>query len=649
MSPLDTPRAPRALALLGLLSFVPCAAGQTRQERAAPYAIHNVKLSSAADAPAKTILVRDGRIEAIVEAESAIPPGRKILEGEGRIALPAFVDAWTASGCTVPPLVVDRDRPPASDANVQIDMREANRKGIHPAFRAIDVADLGGEIASKHRAQGFALLLCAPGGDLLAGRSALLTTRDAATRDVVVKGDVFHHAIFRARGEGYPSTLMGNLAQLRQFFLDARRQNVIEERFAQGRPGERPPWDADLDAAHGLLDGEVRLVCEADRARDIERWIALADEFGLRIAIAGGRESWKLASELARRGIPVFLALDWGEEVPDPVAEKKKEEEQKKKKEEPPPPGPGLGEPPVAQEPSPTPEAKPESAKPAGEQAATEKAATEQAAAEEKKKEEEAKAWEYVEPEGVRMAKRHEWEETRDCAKRLQEAGVTYAFCTGRGSPDDLVKNVRTLVESGMTEDEALAALTSRPAGMLGVEREFGFLTPGHSASFGLWTASPTTKDAQLACLFVEGYPYPYEVKKKKEGGEKPAEGIDLSGSWTITGRAEEENEPSLAKLTMAPDGALTGTLRVTIPESGEKIEAAVSGRLEGKRVSLEAKFTYEGLEITVTLEGTYEEGAIRGERKVKSSVFEDTSTFTATRAPGPGTDDTRENGEELR
>ncbi len=636
MPSLETPRAMRAIVLCALLSFVPCAAGQSRQERPAPYAIRDVRLSSAADAAAKTILVRDGRIEAIVDAASEIPPGRKIMEGEGRIALPAFLDAWTASGCTLPAPVVDRDRPPAEDANVQIDMREANRKGIHPSFRAVDVADLGGDISKKHREQGFGLLLCAPGGELLAGKSSLLATRDAPTRDLVVQGEVFQHAAFRARGPGYPSTLMGYFAQLRQYFLDARRHALLEERHAQGRPGGRPPWDPDLEAAHELLDGKLRLVCEADRENDIERWIRLSDELGLRIAIAGGRESWKLAAELARREIPVFLTLDWEEEVPDPVAEKKKQEEAAKKKEEQPtPPGTGLGEAAQPKEASPPAEVKPDSAQ--GEKAASEE---KEPTPEEKKEAEEAKAWEYVEPEPVRIAKRHEWEETRDCARRLQEAGVAYALCTGRGSAADLLKNVRTLVESGFTEDEALAALTSRPASLLGVEHDFGFLTPGHSASFTLWTASPTTKDAQLACIFVEGYPYPFEVKKKKEGGEKPPEGLDLSGRWTITGRTEEANEPSLATLTMNPDGTLGGTLRVTIPQSGDQLESPVSGRLEGLRVSLEAKFTYEGLEITVTMEGTYEGGTITGERKVHSTVFEDTSKFTATRVPDQSTSD---------
>ncbi len=605
----------RALAPLLLLAPTSFAALQSRPERPTPYAIRSVRLSGAADAPAKTILLQDGRIEAIVDAATETPPGRRILEAEGLVATPAFVDAWTASGCALPEPTNDHDRPPAQDASVQIDMREANRKGIQPAFRAVDVVDLSGETGGRHRAQGYGLLLSAPSGELLAGKSALLVTRDAPTRDLVVTSELYHHAAFRARGSGYPSTLMGYFAQLRQFFLDVRRHALLLERHQAGRPGARPPFDPDLEAGKAILDGKSRLVCEADRAADIERWLKIADEFDLEIAISGGREAWKLAEELAQRSVPVFLTLDWGEEVPDPAAEKKKEEEK-----------PPEGEAPKTEDPA------PEAEDPAAKEKEAEKAKKEE---EDKKEEEEKKAWDYVEPEAVRTLRRREWEETRDCAKRLHEAGVEFAFCTGGLSPSDLLKNARALVEAGLAEDVALAALTARPAQLLGVERQFGFLVPGHSASLALWTAPPTTKDAQLAWLFVEGHAHQFEIEEKKKGdAEKPAEGLDLTGRWSITTPDPEESEAAIATLTMADDGALTGTVLLTIPQTGEKIESPLTGRLEGITVSLETKLTYEGLDITVTFDGTYEEGVIRGERKLRSSVFTADTTFAANRVP---------------
>ncbi len=59
-----------------------------------------------------------------------------------------------------------------------------------------------------------------------------------------------------------------------------------------------------------------------DAAGDIRRVLALADEVGLRPVIVGGGEAWKVAGELARRGVPVLVSLDFPEpEEWDPDAE----------------------------------------------------------------------------------------------------------------------------------------------------------------------------------------------------------------------------------------------------------------------------------------------------------------------------------------
>ena len=73
---------------------------------------------------------------------------------------------------------------------VLIDMRQANRKGIQPSFRAAEVFALDDKLAETYRQNGFAALLSAPRGEILAGASALATTRDAAARDVMERGDV---------------------------------------------------------------------------------------------------------------------------------------------------------------------------------------------------------------------------------------------------------------------------------------------------------------------------------------------------------------------------------------------------------------------------------------------------------------------------
>ena len=293
------------------------------EKRPELYCIRDVRLAAPADSPRHTLILRDGRIESVLEAAAEPPPGARVVEGQGRLALPAFLDAYTQAGCATPTPVAERDAPPSASAEALVDMRESNRKGIQPSFRAADAFQLDLEARKKLRSSGFGALLSAPAGQFLAGESALASTRDGPPRDVLLAATRFDHAGFQAPGPGYPGTLMGAIAQIRQFFLDAQRQGAITARRAAGRPGPRPPHDADLEAIRPALAGERRIVCEAESAGDIERWIALADEFHLQIAISGGREAWKRAAVLRERGIPVFLTLDWGEEVEDPHAKDK--------------------------------------------------------------------------------------------------------------------------------------------------------------------------------------------------------------------------------------------------------------------------------------------------------------------------------------
>ncbi len=491
------PAASLALLFLRLaIALAPC--GEVRAQ-AAPrtqlYAVRNVRLSPAADSPQSTLILRDGRIESVQGAAVEPPAGARVVDGKGMLALPAFLDAYTQAGCVTPAPLAERDAAPKASAEALVDMREANRKGIQPSFRVAEAFKLEADAGKRWRGLGFGLLLSAPAGQFLAGQSALASTRDAPGRDVLVEPAAFDHAGFQAPGPGYPGTLMGAVAHLRQFFLDANRLRELESRRAAGKPGANPPFDADLEAIAPALQKKHRIVCEADTVGDIERWIRLSDEFGFDVGISGGRDAWKRSALLKQRGIPVFLTLEWGEEVEDPHAKDKKKED--------------APEAPKAEEP------KKDEPK-------------------QEKEKSDAKEGIFREPLRVREEKRRLWEETRDNATRLAEAGVPIAFGTGKGTPKDLLEHVRTLIEKGMPADVAKQALTSGSAALLGVGKAFGKIEPGFVASIALWTKDPlASKDAKVAWLFTDGFPTEFDVKSDVLEG-KPDEGVDATGTWTI-------------------------------------------------------------------------------------------------------------------
>jgi hypothetical protein len=694
-----------------LLSALACClaiAGVARaQSKPRPqlYAVRNVRLSSAPEALQLTLILRDGRIAAIQDAAKELPADARVIDGAGLIALPAFLDAYSHAGTTTPTPNAERDVPPKPAADVSIDMRDANRKGVEPALRAADVFKFDREVAKRYRRFGFGAVLSAPHGQLLSGTSVLASTRDAASRDVVIVPAEFDHAGFEVPGPGYPGTLMGAVAQLRQFFLDAQRQREIELRRAAGLPSSRAPYDGDLAAIVPALLKQRRIVCEADNADDIERWIKLSDEFGFEIAISGGRDAWKRATLLSARKIPVFLTLDWGEEVDDPHAKPKNDESkhseaakperaasESEKAEVKPDLAKTEGAKPDATKPDSAPvqsvkpeaaradAAKPEAAKPdvakpdaakaeaakpdvAKPDAATPDGAKADAAKLASVKPDAAKSasgssdaakitngksdanasspndskpdveWTYEQPLRVREELRRQWEERRDCALRLTEANTTFAFTTGKLGPKDLIEHVRTLVEKGLSADAAQRALTSDAAALLGVAKSMGKIEAGFDATLALWTKNPlTNKDAKLAWLFVDGFPYEFDLAASEPQG-KPDEGIDASGTWTLE-FDNPEAKPATAELKMSKDGSVKGTIHYSNPSEDKESTGEFEGRVNGKKLKLSGTVRTGAFESQVEIDGDIDGDAMKGSTVWKFSGTEDTRKFQATRKP---------------
>lgn len=609
------------------LTFPASAAPTQSRSQAQPVAVRDVRLEARADAPRKTLLLRGGRIEGVLDATAPLPPAVRVIEGKGQLALPTFIDAYTQAGTTAPVVKPDRDVPVSTRSDVQVDMREAGRKGITPAYRASENFDLPNDKSKPFRESGFGWLVSAPSGELLSGSSVLATSREAAARDQIVQGIAFAHGDFRASGPGYPGTPMGFVAQLRQFFLDAARQRELELRFSQARPGPRPPFDADLAAARPLLLHERRLMCAADSDLAIERWLRLADEQGLDIGITGGRAAHEVASLLAARKIPVVLTLEWGEEPKDPREKKDAGKAPEGSAQKAPDSGAGA-----AAESRPAPAGDPPQEKPAEPAApgASEKPASDAPAAD-------PKQWEYEEPLAVREEKRLEWEKGRDCAMKLAAAGVPFAFGSASASPSELLKRVRTLVEKGLGREAALEALCLTPARWLGLDGRVGAVAPGKDATFTLWTGDPldpAVKDAQVAWIFVDGFAHEFEIKPKQAPGGKPKEGLSAAGRYEVTTEGRQGKRTSQLVLEMTADGDVSGKWTSKSPRDDSEQVSDASGHLSGTTLTLEVKFSFGEREFTQKLTGELTADAWSGELTAARPGGESTSPFTATRKP---------------
>lgn len=594
----------RTLRLLGSLVAASTLGGLAPAQVHAPITpaaivIEDVVLSADAAAAHMDIIVQGGRIVDVVPTGGELPPGAKRYAGEGRLALPGFIDAWTTSGIEKPERNADQDIPVEVVSDVRAAMREANRKGIWADFRAADVVDFGADGAGAWRAEGFGTLLAAPDGELIAGHGALVATREGARRDLILSPEVFQFGQFAASGRGFPSTLMGYFSQLRQYFYDAERQVDWASRYEAGQAVPRPAWDPTLDAGALLLGGRELYVVRADDANTVERWLRLAAEFDLRLAIAGGDGAWEHAARLAELGIPVILDMDLGEEPEDPNAPKK--EKQK-------------GKAPQKDEADEAPEGAPsdDSAEGAAE---------------------EADPWHYVEPKAQKLEERRLWEEHRANAQRLMEAGVRVLFGTGERKPKEFMADLRKALDGGLDRAAVRRALTTDAAMFLGLSDHLGALDAGHAATFAVWTADPFAEEGgDIALMLVDGRVYTFDVVAPGDG---PAEGVDATGTWVLAFSDEMggTTEATL-ELEMDDEGRVTGTSTVIDEESGEAMSTAMTGSVSGTTMTL--KGTIDLGDVAIELESTSELNgdALSGESTISSPWGTESSKFTGTRRP---------------
>ena len=573
--------------------------------------ITDVRLGADLEAPRVSLLLEHGRISNILTDRSASIPGVRSYSGEGRWLTPALIDAWTSSGLNAPDIVTDRDRKPDVSAEIMTEMRAANRKGIRAGFSVAETLSFEGDELSELRGSGIGTLHVAPSGELLGGKSAVISASEAAARDQVIREGVYQCAAFSASGTGYPSTLMGYHAQLRQFFLDANWSADLRSRWDEGRPGPRPAYDVDLIEGAAILRGERRLLCEADTDDDILRWLRLSDEWRARgwdvgIAIVGGREAWRVADVLRERDVPVILTLNWGDEVKDPDEGKEREAE----------------------------EATEESAEETAEETEAEPAPESGEAESEEAEEEtlEEPSWEYEEPLAVRRERRVRWLEGRDCALRLHEAGVSFAFGSGKSSSEKMLERVRVLVKEGLPSEAALSSLTSGAAELLNLSARVGAVEPGYVANLCIWDGDPTTKKPRLAAMIVDGVLEEFDLEEE-EAGEAPDEDVELDGTWTFE-YAESSAGSTKMTLAMSDTGAVSGqvTLQSRFMDQPQTVD--VRGRLSGKALSLDADLDIEGFSVEIGYEGEVSGDTFEGTATWTFSGGSQDRSFTAKRAP---------------
>ena len=127
--------------------------------------------------------------------------------------------------------------------------------------------------------------------------------------------------------------------------------------------------------------------------------------------------------------------------------------------------------------------------------------------------------------EAVALRELQTWEQAPTNVRRLIDAGVAVSLTSSKlRKGEKFWDGVRDAInKGGLSEEAALAALTTAPAALLGVDAQFGTIEPGKSASFVLVDeATLFNKDTIIREVWIDG--------QRHVVNERPAH--DLTGEY---------------------------------------------------------------------------------------------------------------------
>jgi imidazolonepropionase-like amidohydrolase len=289
------------------------------QRSSSATAITNARIVTVSGATIEkgVIVIRNGLISE-VGANVAAPADARVIDGSGLTIYPGLIDASTNLG--IPQRQQAQGGPGGGQQQQQQQQQQSTSSastnypvGLQPDISAADLVRAGNEQFEQQRNAGITTALTSPRDGIFMGQSAVINLAGDTATQMILRPAFGQHITFRTlQTGGYPNSLLGTFSAIRQMFLDAKRLKEANEVYQQNPKGlQRPEQDKSLLALIPVIDGRMPVVMNANSEREIVRALDLADEFKLKVIIAGGVESGNLAARLKKMDVPVLLSINF--------------------------------------------------------------------------------------------------------------------------------------------------------------------------------------------------------------------------------------------------------------------------------------------------------------------------------------------------
>ncbi len=374
-----------------------------------------------------TVLIRDGLIEA-VGPDLPVPADAWLIEGEGLTVYPGLVDALSTMG---------QDGRPSGAAGPPQPANSAPARGPEDRPRTFSWERIADKLRANDprvevaRGLGFTSVATFPTTGIFAGQGAVMNLGDARPSRLVVQSPAGQHVSFAGiggGGRGFPSSLMGVMAYIRQCYLDLdyyKQAKAAYDRDPKGR--KRPEYDRALE---GLAESP-RLLFPAVSLAEIDRVTRFAQELKVPAVLYGLHEGYRATEILKAAGLPVIVSTKWPSRAAD------------------------------------------------------------------------------ADPDRI--------ETTRSLENRakaastpglLAKSGIKFAFSSDGQTAAEMLRGVRKAMQMGLSETDALRAMTLAPAEIFGVADRMGSIEKGKIANLVVTRGDLLSERPRIEYVIVDGVKY---------------------------------------------------------------------------------------------------------------------------------------------
>lgn len=199
-------------------------------------------------------------------------------------------------------------------------------------------------------------------------------------------------------------------------------------------------------------------------------------------------------------------------------------------------------------------------------------------------------------------------------AALFEKEGISFGFSFMDVKPKDIHKNIQLLVKNKLSEQSALAALTTYPARLLGISQMAGTVEPGKIANLVITDKPYFDEKSAIKYVFVDGVKYEYYKKNNRQPGNKDTKGEqNYEGIWSYTVDVAGNTQQGKLKI-LRKDGQYN--LTVQNESDGNTVIHADNVSIEGNQLTFNITVAM-GQDIKINFDLNMQEKSFSGSADV--------------------------------